>query len=207
MTVLDKIIPVVVVDDPETAVELARLYKSKGVGAIEITLRTDNAISCIRAVKDAQLGIRIGVGTVTTWADAESAAGLGVDFLVSPATSPDLLKFAQNSPVPMYLGFSTVSEALRLLEAGIEHGKSFPAEAAGGAQFVRALGSVLPKFRVFPTGGIHLSNLANYLDLENVIQIGGTWLAPTDSIEKRDWIAIDKILQQTQEYLASYERK
>jgi len=207
LTEMDKIIPVVVVDDPQTAVELARLYKSKGIGAIEITLRTDNAISCIRAVKDAQLGIRIGVGTVTTWADAESAEGLGVDFLVSPATSPDLLKFAQNSPVPMYLGFSTVSEALRLLEAGIEHGKFFPAEAAGGAQFLRALGSVLPKFRVFPTGGIHLSNLANYLDLENVIQIGGTWLAPTDSIEKRDWIAIDKILQQTQEYLASYERK
>jgi 2-dehydro-3-deoxyphosphogluconate aldolase/(4S)-4-hydroxy-2-oxoglutarate aldolase len=106
MTAIDKIIPVVVVDNPDHAVELARLYKLSGISSIEITLRTQRAVECIKAIKDANLGMRLGVGTIINASEAATALELEVDFLVSPATSPDLLKFAQDVQVPMYLGFS-----------------------------------------------------------------------------------------------------
>ena len=207
MTAIDKIIPVVVVDNPDHAVELARLYKLGGISSIEITLRTQRAVDCIKAIKHANLGMRLGVGTIINASEAATALELEVDFLVSPATSPDLLKFVQDVQVPMYLGFSTISEALRLADAGLGVGKFFPAEAAGGAAFVQSLGSVLPKFQVFPTGGIQLPNLARYLNLPNVLQVGGTWLAPKDQIANGEWTSIEKVIKETQQYLASYERK
>jgi 2-dehydro-3-deoxyphosphogluconate aldolase/(4S)-4-hydroxy-2-oxoglutarate aldolase len=206
LSLIEKVIPVVVVDNPDSAVKLAKLYKSVGISAIEITLRTKTAIDCVRAVKDSKLDLRLGVGTITDVDQAQVAASLGADFLVSPATSEGLLKFASETPLPMYLGFSTVSEALRLLESGLTVAKFFPAEAAGGAPFVQSLAAVLPNLHLFPTGGIQLSNLADYLDLPNVLQIGGTWLAPKRLIAQGEWRAIEEILQKTQQYLANYER-
>lgn len=204
---LSKITPVVVVNEPQSAVRLAELYLESGISTIEITLRTSGALDCVKAVKAANLGIRLGVGTITTRAEAEAAASLDVDFLVSPATSAGLLDFASSSTAPVYLGFSTVSEALRLIDSGLQIGKFFPAKTAGGAEFLRALGAVLPKFHVFPTGGIELADVPNYLALPNVFQVGGSWLAPKEKIKNQNWAAIEQILQQTQQYLANYERE
>jgi 2-dehydro-3-deoxyphosphogluconate aldolase/(4S)-4-hydroxy-2-oxoglutarate aldolase len=206
MSLIEKLIPVIVVDSPNSAVELARLYKSAGITSIEITLRTETALDCIAAVKDSRIDIQIGAGTITDNEQAQEATNLGVDFLVSPATSESLLRFAAKTNLPMYLGFSTISEALRLVDSGLGIGKFFPAESSGGSSFLQSLASVLPNFRVFPTGGIQLSNLADYLKLSNVTHIGGTWLAPKQNIAQGDWKAIEKLLQETKEYLANYER-
>ncbi len=207
MSLLKKIIPVVVIDNANDAVKLAELYQNAGIGAIEITLRTERALECVLAIKQANLDIEVGVGTVLDLSQAKKAMDMGVDFLVSPGATSELLDFASGISIPFHLGFATVSEGLVLRQSGMTTGKFFPAEAAGGASFIQALGAVLPGLQVFPTGGIQLSNLAKYLDLGNVFQIGGTWLSPKDLVAKADWSAIKLTIDETKQYLNNYEGK
>lgn len=187
------VVPVVVVDDVATAVPLAHALVEGGLPAIELTLRTPVALDAIRAIAAEVPGILLGAGTITTPAQAQEAAAAGAGFLVSPGTTPALLDAMAATGLPFLPGTSTVSEVLAVLESGRTEMKFFPAEAAGGAPYLKAIGGPLPQARFCPTGGITAATARDYLALPNVGCVGGTWITPADAVAGKDWDRIARL--------------
>lgn len=187
------VIPVVVINDPKTAVALAKALVAGGLPAIEITLRTPNAFECIKAVADEVEGAIVGAGTVLNKVHITAVEKAGAKFMVSPGTSPNLLAAAEDTPVALLPGAATGSEMMALGELGYSHVKFFPAGAAGGPNYLKSIGGPLPDFKICPTGGVSLSNAMDYLTLPNVLCVGGSWVAPNDLIEAGDWAGIEKL--------------
>ncbi len=192
MSILDlsPVVPVVVLDDPSSAVPLARALVEGGIGVIELTLRTPTALESIRRIAAEVPEIAVGAGTVTTPQQAKDAVDAGSSFLVSPGTTPALLDAMLSTGVSVLPGCSTISEALVLREAGLSELKFVPAEAVGGAPFLASLGGPLPDLRFCPTGGISLDSAPRYLALPNVACVGGSWLTPASAVQSRDWSSI-----------------
>lgn len=184
---LAPVMPVVVVDDPETAVPLSRALVAGGLPGVEITLRTPGAMAAIERVAAEVPEAVVGAGTVTTPEQAGAAARAGAKFLVSPGCSPRLSTAMADTGLPFLPGVSTVSEAMALLEQGVHEMKFFPAEPAGGAAFLKALSSPLPQARFCPTGGITADSAPTYLALPNVGCVGGSWLTPASLVEAGRW--------------------
>jgi 2-dehydro-3-deoxyphosphogluconate aldolase/(4S)-4-hydroxy-2-oxoglutarate aldolase len=181
------VMPVVVVEYVEHAVPVARALVAGGLPAIELTLRTPVALDAIRAIADEVPEILVGAGTVTTPDLAKLAADAGARFLVSPGLTPSLLSALQDTGLPFLPGTATVSEVLAALEAGCAELKFFPAEASGGAAYLKAIASPVPTARFCPTGGITLASAPSYLALPNVGCVGGTWITPADALAAGDW--------------------
>lgn len=184
------VVAVVVIDDADVAVPLARVLLDGGIHAIEITLRTPAALDAIRAIADAVPQAAVGAGTVLGAADFEAAVAAGAKFAVSPGATPALLEAAEKLPLPWLPGASTASEAMKLAERGYSLQKFFPAQAAGGVDHLRSLGGPLPQIRFCPTGGVTVQNAPDYLRLSNVVCVGGSWLTPQALMHTRDWPAI-----------------
>jgi 2-dehydro-3-deoxyphosphogluconate aldolase / (4S)-4-hydroxy-2-oxoglutarate aldolase len=190
---LSPVIPVVVVDDAEHAVPLAEALLRGGVRVIELTLRTPAALAAIERVAAEVPGIVIGAGTVTAPEHAEQAAKAGAAFLVTPGSTDRVLDAAEDTGLPFLPGAATVSEAMRLAERGLTSLKFFPAEAAGGVDYLKSIGGPLPGLRFCPTGGITPATAPNYLALPNVGCVGGSWLAPKDALASGDWARIEEL--------------
>ncbi len=185
-----QVVPVVALDDPSDAVPLANALIDGGIEVIELTLRTPNALDVVRALKDADHDIMLGVGTVISTDQVERCAKIGVDFIVTPGTTPRLADAIEANRVPCVPGISTVGEAVAMIERGYETVKFFPAEAAGGVSTLKAIGGPLPQLSFMPTGGIGRDDVRRYLDLPSVVCVGGSWVADKASLAKRDWAAI-----------------
>lgn len=181
------VVPVVVIEDLAHAVPVARALVAGGLPVVELTLRTPVALDAIHAVATEVPEILVGAGTVVSPGQVEQAVDAGAQFLVSPGATPALLAAMAGSGVPFLPGTATVSEALAVLEAGFAEMKFFPAEASGGAAYLRSLASPLPAARFCPTGGITPVTAADYLALPNVGCVGGSWLTPADALAAGDW--------------------
>ena len=192
MSLLDivRVIPVVVVHDAANAVPIARALVDGGLPIIELTLRTPAAMGAIERIAAEVPEIIVGAGTIVDINQPKQAAAAGAQFLVSPGSTPALRAAMRDSGLPHLPGVATVSEVLALLEDGYTDMKFFPAEAAGGAEYLRAIHSPVPAARFCPTGGITPTNMASYLALPNVGCVGGSWLTPADAVECRDWARI-----------------
>jgi 2-dehydro-3-deoxyphosphogluconate aldolase/(4S)-4-hydroxy-2-oxoglutarate aldolase len=190
---LSPVIPVVVVDDASHAVPLAQALLRGGVRVIELTLRTPAALAAIERVAAEVPGIVIGAGTVTTPEHAEQAAKAGAAFLVTPGSTDRVLDAAEDTGLPFLPGVATVSEAMRLVERGLTSLKFFPAEAAGGVDYLKSIGGPLPGLRFCPTGGITPESAPRYLALPNVGCVGGSWLAPKDALASGDFARIEDL--------------
>lgn len=189
---LAPVLPVVVLDDADDAVPLARALVAGGLPAIELTLRTPAALDAINNIATHVPEAVIGAGTVTTAAQADAAQAAGARFLVAPGQTPALLDALQGSGLPFLAGTATASDLLALRERGIATAKFFPAELNGGPPAIRTLGAVFPEMRFCPTGGIDPSNATNYLALPNVACIGGSWLTPAAAVAAGDWTAVEE---------------
>lgn len=194
---LSPVIPVVVVDDAAHAVPLAQALLRGGVRVIELTLRTPAALAAIERVAAEVPGIVIGAGTVTAPEHAEQAAKAGAAFLVTPGSTDRVLDAAEDTGLPFLPGAATVSEAMRLAERGLTSLKFFPAEAAGGVDYLKSIGGPLPGLRFCPTGGITPASAPSYLALANVGCVGGSWLAPKDALASGDWARIEELARAT----------
>ncbi len=181
------VVPVLTIEDVATAVPLAKALVAGGLTALEVTLRTAAGLECIRAIKAEVEGCNVGAGTVLDAKQLEDAVAAGATFMVSPGGSPKLLAAAKDSPVPFLPGAATAGEAMTLYEEGFTILKFFPAEAAGGLPYLKALGAPLPGIRFCPTGGVGAKNAADYLALGNVICVGGSWVAPADALAQGNW--------------------
>jgi 2-dehydro-3-deoxyphosphogluconate aldolase/(4S)-4-hydroxy-2-oxoglutarate aldolase len=179
MSILDisPVIPVVTLEDAAAAVPLARKLIARGIGIVELTLRTAAALDCIERIAGEVPEITIGAGTVTRAADIEAAVKAGAQFLVSPGTTADLARALRESGLPALPGCSTISEALTLRDLGFTELKFFPAEASGGPGWLSAVYGPLPDLRFCPTGGITEERAPAYLALPNVPCVGGSWLS------------------------------
>jgi 2-dehydro-3-deoxyphosphogluconate aldolase/(4S)-4-hydroxy-2-oxoglutarate aldolase len=181
------VVPVVVVDDPAHAVPVARALVAGGLPVIELTLRTPVALDAIRAIASEVPEILVGAGTIVTPGQAKEALDAGAQFLVSPGSTPSLLGAMADTGLPFLPGTATVSEVLAVLEAGHTELKFFPAEASGGAAFLKSVAAPVPAARFCPTGGITAATAASYLALPNVGCVGGSWLTPADALASGDW--------------------
>ena len=187
------VVPVVVVDDLAHAVPVARALVTGGLPVIELTLRTPVALDAIRAIAEEVPEILVGAGTVVSPGQAKEAADAGAEFLVSPGTTPALLAAMAGTGLPFLPGTATVSEVLAVLEAGFTEMKFFPAEASGGAPFLKSIASPVPAARFCPTGGITAATASSYLSLPNVGCVGGSWLTPADALAAGDWARVERL--------------
>lgn len=188
-----RIIPVITLPDVASAVPLAKALLAAGIDVLEITLRTPAALDSIRALSEAGLGALVGAGTITRPQDIDAARKAGAAFLVTPGVSPALLPELKAFDGPIFPGAATVSEVMTLREQGFLVQKLFPAEASGGTDFLKSVSGPLPDVRFMPTGGIGPGNAAQYLNLPNVIAIGGSWMVPQPLISEQRWDDITQL--------------
>jgi len=198
VTVLDgqPVLPVLVIERLADAVPLAMALMRGGLPAIEVTLRTPDALDAIRLIADEAPEVIVGAGTVRNAAQFQEAAAAGSRFIVSPGVTQELIDAANISRMPFLPGVATPSEAMALMEEGLTMMKFFPAEPAGGAEYLKALSSPLPEARFCPTGGITAESAARYLALPNVICVGGSWVAPAGLVADRNWQAIEDLARE-----------
>ena len=186
---LAPVIPVITVDNLMLAAPLAEALVAGGLPALEVTLRTPEALEAISVMAEIEGGI-VGAGTLLTPADVEAAKAAGALFGVSPGATEALLDAAEAVDLPLLPGAATASEVMALLERGYTVQKFFPAEASGGVPALKSLAAPLPQVKFCPTGGIGLGNVDAYLDLPNTICVGGSWVAPSNLVARGDWASI-----------------
>ena len=190
------VVPVLTIEDRQTALPLARALVAGGLTALEVTLRTAAGLDCIRAIAGEVEGSNVGAGTVLEARQLGDAVTAGAKFLVSPGASPKLVAAAKDVDVPFLPGIATAGEAMTLAEDGFRMLKFFPAEPAGGIAYLKALAAPLPMIRFCPTGGVGPKNAADYLALPNVICVGGSWVAPAEAVAQGNWTRVTALARE-----------
>lgn len=171
------VIPVLVIEDADHALPIARALVAGGLRVLEVTLRTQVALDAIRIMKTVP-GAIVGAGTVLDPQMLAAAAGAGAEFIVSPGLTTALGNAANDSRLPFLPGVATAGDIMRGLDLGLTHFKFFPAETSGGIPALRALAAPFPMARFCPTGGITAASAASWLALDPVLCVGGSWLVP-----------------------------
>lgn len=187
------VIPVIRIDDVTTAVPMARALVAGGLPAIEITLRTPDALDAIRQVAAEVAGAVVGAGTILDAAQFEAAEKAGARFIVSPGTTQELIDAARSSAVPFLPGATTASEIMAMREEDYGFLKFFPAEQSGGAPFLKAIAAPIPDMAFCPTGGISPANVKSYLSLPNIVCVGGSWVVPDAAVKAGNWAEIERL--------------
>jgi 2-dehydro-3-deoxyphosphogluconate aldolase/(4S)-4-hydroxy-2-oxoglutarate aldolase len=184
------VVPVLTVHEADHAEPLAEALIRGGMTSVEITLRTPAALEVIRRMGMMGDDLIVGAGTIISEGDVDAAVKAGSAFLVTPGMSPLLLEALSDHDGIILPGIATASEAMARFEEGFGVMKFFPAEAAGGARFLKSLAGPLPHMDFMPTGGITPQNAGDYLSLPNVIAVGGSWIATKEEMAAGDWSAI-----------------
>ncbi|EPP5774227.1 bifunctional 4-hydroxy-2-oxoglutarate aldolase/2-dehydro-3-deoxy-phosphogluconate aldolase [Vibrio cholerae] len=181
-----KIVPVIAINDVAHALPLAKVLVENGLPCAEVTFRTAAAAESIRIMREAYPDLLIGAGTVLTTAQVDEAIAAGADFIVSPGLNPTTVKYCQQRNIAIIPGVNNPSLVEQAMEMGLRTLKFFPAEPSGGIAMLKALSAVYP-VSFMPTGGINPNNAQEYLALKSVVACGGTWMVPTDLMDKGDW--------------------
>lgn len=190
---LSPVMPVVVIEDAQSAVDLARAFLRGGIRVIEVTLRTPAALRAIEAIARAEPDVYVGAGTVLSTADLQAAVNAGAAFAISPGSTPALLEAGRKAAIPYLPAVATASEVMSGLAAGYHCFKFFPAGAAGAVPMLKSFAGPFPDARFCPTGGITQGTVRSYLDLPNVLCAGGSWLSPADALAAKDWKRIEAL--------------
>ena len=177
------VIPVLVFQEEMDWTALAETFVSAGLPVLEVTLRTGHGLEAIRHMAKVP-GAIVGAGTVLNQTQLTQAIDAGSKFIVSPCLTEPLCRAAKNSGVPFLPGVATSSEIMRGLNLGLERFKFFPAEASGGIPALKAIAGPFGQVRFCPTGGIRTDTAADWLALDNVLCVGGSWFVkPGDSLD------------------------
>lgn len=193
------IIPVVVLEEEEDALPLAKTLREAGMFCMEITFRTAAAFASIKAISDTYKDILVGAGTVLTTEQVDRAIEAGAKFIVSPGLNPKVVSYCIDKGIPIIPGCITPSEVEQALEFGLKVVKFFPAKQAGGLGMIKALASVYPQIRFMPTGGIDLKNAEEYLGNEKVLACGGSYMVKSEMIRNHDFTQITQLTKETVE--------
>lgn len=184
------VVPVIVIDDPVDAAPLANALGDGGLPCAEVTFRTKGAEEALRRMVEARPDMLFGAGTVLTRDQVIAARRAGAAFVVSPGFSLAVVEHCQQRSIPIFPGVCTPTEIEGALEAGVTVMKFFPAEAAGGLRYLKAVSQPYPMVEFIPTGGLDRASIDTYLRFKPILAVGGSWIAPADLIAAK---AFDRI--------------
>jgi 2-dehydro-3-deoxyphosphogluconate aldolase/(4S)-4-hydroxy-2-oxoglutarate aldolase len=184
------LIPVIEIPDPELATAVADALMEGGLPCAEITFRTEEAAAAMATIARLRPQMLVGGGTVLSVDQVDRALDAGAKFLVSPGFNPSVVDYAMGKGAVILPGICTPSEIEMARLSGLEIVKFFPAEAAGGAKYIRALTAPYRSIQFVPTGGIDATNLEGYLSIPQVMAVGGSWMAPGKLIRERKFAEI-----------------
>jgi 2-dehydro-3-deoxyphosphogluconate aldolase/(4S)-4-hydroxy-2-oxoglutarate aldolase len=191
-----RVVPVLTIEDVDLSVDLSRSLAAGGLNVLEITLRTPAALAAVDAISAALPEAVVGVGTVTRPDEFRRAIDAGARFAVSPGLTEDLARAGKAAGIAYMPAAQTASEVMRARELGFHTLKFFPAKSAGGVTALKALAPVFPDVAFCPTGGLGAADFMEYLRLDNVVAVGGSWMLPPDLVKARDWRAIETLARQ-----------
>ncbi|WP_128481096.1 bifunctional 4-hydroxy-2-oxoglutarate aldolase/2-dehydro-3-deoxy-phosphogluconate aldolase [Helicobacter pylori] len=194
---ISPIVPVVVIEDIKDAVPLAQSLVEGGIHIIEVTLRSSCALEAIELIAKNVPKMRVGAGTILNPTQLEQAQNRGAEFLISPGLTIKLLEYAKKKDMSLIPGVSSSSEVMQALELGYNALKFFPAEYCGGVKLLNAFNGPFKGVKFCPTGGISADNMRSYLNLENVLCVGGSWLTPKNLIQNKEWDKITEICKRS----------
>jgi 2-dehydro-3-deoxyphosphogluconate aldolase/(4S)-4-hydroxy-2-oxoglutarate aldolase len=194
------LVPVIKIDDARKAIPLARALAAGGIPCAELTFRTAEAQEAIRQIAKEAPEILLGAGTVLNIDQVEQAVGAGAKFLVSPGLNPKVVDHCVKKGVPIIPGCSNPSDIEQALDFGLDVVKFFPAEQAGGLEYIKAISAPYPNLRFIPTGGINAQNIVRYIAFDRVLACGGSWMASAELINSGDF---EKITALSREALMS----
>ncbi|NQZ90071.1 MAG: bifunctional 4-hydroxy-2-oxoglutarate aldolase/2-dehydro-3-deoxy-phosphogluconate aldolase [Colwellia sp.] len=184
------LLPIITAHTVEQGVNIAKAMKNAGLSLVEVVLRTDASLEALSEIKKQVPGLIVGAGTVTSKERLEQAINANADFIVTPAVSDKLLTALTKSPIPVLPGVSNTGEILLAREYGYTEQKLFPASLAGGTKFISTISTIFDDVIFCPTGGITAENKHEYLTLNNVFAVGGTWISKPEWVEQKNWQAI-----------------
>ncbi|GAA9649523.1 bifunctional 4-hydroxy-2-oxoglutarate aldolase/2-dehydro-3-deoxy-phosphogluconate aldolase [Helicobacter pylori] len=194
---ISPIVPVVVIENIKDAVPLVQSLVEGGIHIIEVTLRSSCALEAIELIAKNVPKMRVGAGTILNPTQLEQAQNRGAEFLISPGLTIKLLEHAKKKDMPLIPGVSSSSEVMQALELGYSALKFFPAEYCGGVKLLNAFNGPFKGVKFCPTGGISADNMHSYLNLENVLCVGGSWLTPKNLIQNKEWDKITEICKRS----------
>ena len=190
---ISRVIPVLELDDVATAPDLAEALCAGGASVLEITLRTPAAFEIMEVIKNKVPQAHVGAGTVNTKEQIDRCKELDLAFMVSPGLHQPLAQAALKSGIPYLPGVATASDLLGAIDLGLDTLKFFPATAAGGTGMLKALGGPYGDIKFCPTGGINPDNCEEFLSLDNVLCVGGSWVASKSLIKDQSWDEITRL--------------
>ena len=194
------VVPVIKLNHPERdAAALGKALCAGGVPVAEITFRAAGADIAIKLMKEACPEMIVGAGTVTNTAQIDKVIEAGGEFIVTPGFDPELVAYAQEKNIPIFPGCTTATDYHQALKFGLEVLKFFPAEQSGGLAKIKALSAPFPMFKVMPTGGISLKNLAEYISSPVIAACGGSYMVTADLIDNNRWDEITALCRQSRE--------
>jgi len=188
------IIAVLVIENPENAVVLAKTLLNNGISAMELTLRTEKALESLKRIKKEVPEMMAGVGTILNQNQISDTQKYGAAFGVAPGYNAEIVEKAKNSDFPFAPGISTPSELEGAVSQGCHVLKYFHAENLGGTKYLKGINAPYSflNLKYIPLGGLSLSNMRGYLELPEILALGGSWIAPKALIDNRDWDTIGK---------------
>ena len=194
------VVPVIKLTNPERdAAPLARALCAGGVPVAEVTFRAAGADKAIKLMKETCPEMIVGAGTVTTTAHVDATIAAGGQFIVTPGLDPEIVVYCQEKNIPIYPGCTTPTDYHAALKFGLKLIKFFPAEQSGGLAKIKAMAAPFPQFKVMPTGGISLNNLAEYIKAPVIAACGGSYMVTADLIDGQKWDEITELCKKSRE--------
>ena len=198
------VVPVIKLNHPERdAAPLAKALCAGGVPVAEVTFRAAGADAAIRLMREACPEMIVGAGTVTTREHIDATLAAGGQFIVTPGFDPDLVSYAQEKNIPIFPGCTTPTDYHAALKFGLELIKFFPAEQSGGLSKIKAMSAPFPQFKVMPTGGVSLKNLAEYISSPVIAACGGSYMVTAELIEHQHWNEITRLCKKSRDIVES----
>ena len=194
------VVPVIKLNHPERdAIPLAKALIAGGVPVAEVTFRAAGAAIAIKAMRENFPEMLVGAGTVLTIAQVDEAMAAGAQFIVTPGMDPEIVAYCQKVGIQIFPGCTTPTDYHTAYKFGLEVLKFFPAEQSGGIAKIKAMNAPFPMFKVMPTGGINLKNLADYVKNPVIAACGGSYMVTADLIDNGKWDEITELCKQSVE--------
>ncbi len=199
------IVPVVAIKDSNKAVPLAKALSEGGLPCAEITFRTAEGEEAIKKISSELPDVIVGAGTILTTEQVDRAINAGAKFIVSPGLNPKIVKYCKEKNIPIVPGCANPSDIEVALELGLEFVKFFPAEQAGGLNYIKAIAAPYKNVRFMPTGGINVNNLNDYLSYEKIVCCGGSWMVKPELIDEGKFDEITKLTKEAVKKMLGFE--
>lgn len=190
------IVPVIKLTSSDRAEALGKALLEGGLPIAEITFRSDAAEESIRILRERCPGLLVGAGTVRTTDQVDRALGAGAQFIVTPGFNPPVVDYCIGLSAPIIPGTDSPSLVEVAASRGLSVLKFFPAEVRGGAAYLKSIAPVYPEISFMPTGGVNPENLKGYLNLKTVVACGGSWMVPSELIDRGEFSRISELCAQ-----------